>query len=389
LSNDKRNDALDTIYMDYNATTPIREEVLGVMNQVARQCYGNPSSAHLPGRMSKACVEDARRKVAESLGAEPSEICFTNGGSESVNLAIKGSAATRKSGHIITVCIEHSAVRNSCFYLAEQGFEVTCLAVDRGGHVDPRTVEGAIRPDTFLVTVMWANNEAGQIQPVQEIAQITRSRNILFHTDAVQAFGKVPVSVKDVPVDLLSISGHKFYAPKGIGALYIRSGVELVPQVHGGGQEMRRRSGTENVVGAAAMGEACVLAVRDLEGIMPGLAKLRDNLEEGILTKVPDTRVSGDSSRRVPNTTNISFRGVEAGMLLRKLDEYGFAVSGASACASGANEPSTVLMNGMGLSREEAIGAVRLSLGRFSEESHVTKLLEVLPGVVRDLRTGC
>jgi cysteine desulfurase len=377
---------LETIYMDYNASTPIRDEVRELMNRVARECFGNPSSVHLPGRMSKACLDEARLRVAESIAADPSEICFTNGGSESVNLAIKGAAATRKTGHIITTCIEHSAVRNSCDYLKSQGFEVACLAVATGGYADPGVIEEAIRPDTFLITVMWANNEAGQIQPIEEIAEIARRHKVLLHTDAVQAFGKIPVNVRQTPVDLLSISGHKFYAPKGVGALYIRTGVELVPQVHGGGQEMKWRSGTENIVGVAAMGEACRLAVGELGELSARLARLRDMLEHGIVESVPDSKVSGDPSRRVPNTTNISFRSIEAGALLRRLDERGFAVSGASACASGKGEPSTVLMKGMGLSREEAIGAVRFSLGRESEETHITKLLEILPGIIQDLR---
>jgi len=372
--------------MDYNATTPIRAEVLDVVNRVLHRCFGNPSSVHLPGRESKACLEDARRKVAGSIGAEASEICFTSGGSESNNLAIKGAAAARQSGHIITTCIEHSAVRRSCRYLESQGFAVTCLPVDMGGYVEPGAIAAAIRPDTLLITVMWANNETGQIQPVEDIAQIARRSKVLFHTDAVQAFGKIAVDVKRVPVDLLSISGHKFYGPKGVGALYIRRGVELSPQIHGGGQETNLRSGTENVVGAAAMAEACRLAVKDLEGDSVWIAKLRDLLERRILEEVPDTKISGDPSRRVPNTTNISFRGVDAGRLLLKLDERGFAISGASACASGKNEPSTVLMEGMGLTQEEAMGAMRFSLGRYSQEAHITKLLKVLPNIVRDLR---
>lgn len=377
---------VSSIYMDYNATTPIRKEVLELMTRVARECFGNPSSTHVPGRMSKACLDDARRKVADSIGADPSEIFFTNGGSESDNLAIKGAAAARGSGHVILTCIEHSAVRMSCDYLAEQGFEVSCLAVDQGGYVDPAVIEKAIRKDTFLVTVMWANNETGQIQPVDEVSRITRKHGVLFHTDAVQAFGKISVDVSHPPVDLLSISAHKFYGPKGVGALYVRKGVDVAPMIHGGGQERNLRSGTENVVGIAAMGEACRLAVRDRDNDGARLEKLRDELERKILENVPDTRVSGDPTHRVPNTTNISFRGIEAGQLLAKLDEVGFAVSGASACASGKDKPSDVLMKGMGLSREEAMGAVRFSLGRYSEEAHITGILEVLPGIVQSLR---
>ncbi len=379
---------METIYMDYNATTPIREEVFERMVRVSRECYGNPSSGHLPGRMSKSCLEGARLLVAESLGADASEIVFTSGGSESDNLAIKGIAAGRTSGHIITTCIEHSAVRKSCECLEERGFDVSCLPVDRGGCVDPEIIRGAIRDDTFLITVMWANNEAGQVQPVADIAVIARENKVVFHTDAVQAFGKIPVDVKKTPVDLLSISGHKFYGPKGIGALYVRNGVGLAPEVHGGGQEMGLRSGTENVAAAAGLGEACRLAVRDLAKTADRLSGLRDRLEDGVLGRIPDTRVSGDRERRVPNTTNISFLGVEAQRLVQRLDESSIAVSGASACASGSAEPSPVLMRGMGLSRDEAIGALRFSLGRHSELSHVERLLEVLPGMVEDLRGG-
>jgi cysteine desulfurase len=342
----------------------------------------------LPGRLSKACLEDARRKVAVSLGADASEIVFTNSGSESVNLAIKGVASGRTSGHIITTCVEHAAVRKSCEYLESRGFEVSCLPVDGAGCADPEVIRGAIRDDTFLISLMWANNEAGQIQPVAEISQIAKDHKVMFHTDAVQAFGKVPIDVRKTPVDLLSMSGHKFYAPKGIGALYIRNGVRLSPEVHGGGQEMGIRSGTENVAAAAALGEACRLAVRDLDEIATRLSALRDSLEKGILERVPDTQVSGDPDRRVPNTTNISFPGIEAPRLIQQLDESGIAVSGASACVSDIVEPSQVLMRGMGLSREQAIGAVRFSLGRHSEESHVERVLEVLPGIAANLRHG-
>lgn len=379
---------METIYMDYNATTPVREEVLELMARVTRECYGNPSSVHLPGRMSRACIEDARRKVAASLNASQEEIFFTSGGSEGDNLAVKGIAALHETGHIISTCIEHSAVRRSCDDLARRGYDVTCMPVDKAGYVDPAAVEEAIRDDTILITLMWANNETGQIQPVADVAKIARSRGVPFHTDAVQAFGKIAVDVAEVPVDLLAISGHKFYAPKGVGALFVRKGVKLAAQVHGGGQERGMRSGTENVAGIAALGEACRLAVRDLESELRRIEPLRDALERGILASVPRTRVNGDRGRRVPNTTNISFDGVEAGPLIRRLDEEGFAVSGASACASGKNQPSTVLVQGMGLSPEEAMGALRFSLGRASEAAHVTGLLDVLPGIVAGLRTA-
>jgi cysteine desulfurase len=377
---------METIYMDYNATTPVREEVLDLMDRLSREVFGNPSSVHLAGRMARACLEDARRKVAARIGAKPEEVYFTSGGSESDNLAIKGAAGLRKTGHIVTTCIEHSAVRRSCEYLASVGFKVTCVPSNGSGYVDPGVLEEAIRPDTFLITMMWANNETGQIQPVEEVARIARRHKVLFHTDAVQAFGKIPVDVGAVPVDLLAISGHKFYAPKGIGALFVRSGVKLAPQIHGGEQEHKLRSGTESVVAAAALAEACRLAVHDLPETQKRLGKLRDKLEHGILQRVPDTKVVGDPARRVANTSNIAFRGVESSYLIQKMDEHGFAISGASACASGQNTPSTVLMKGMGLTREEAAGAIRLSLGRHTDESHIKKFLEVIPAVVEELR---
>lgn len=372
--------------MDYNATTPVRDEVIELMVRVTRECYGNPSSIHLAGRMSKACIEDARRKVAEAIGASAEEICFTNGGSESDNLAIKGAAEACGRGHIINTCIEHSAVKKACAHLETIGFGVSCLPVDRGGYVVPGDIEDAIRDDTVLISVMWANNEAGQIQPVEDVADIARRKGVLFHTDAVQAFGKIPVDVRRVPVDLLSISAHKFYGPKGVGALYIRGGVKVVAQVDGGGQEMGLRSGTENVAGIAGMAEACRLAVRDLDKDSRRLTELRDSLEREILDRVPDTVVSGDPARRVPNTTNISFRGIESGRLIVKMDELGFALSGASACTSGKNQPSDVLMKGMGLTREEAIGAIRFSLGRNTTQDQVLRLLDALPAVVEELR---
>jgi cysteine desulfurase len=379
---------METIYMDYNASTPIRDEVLEVMFKVGREYYGNPSSAHVLGRMSKACIEDARRKVAESLGADVDEICFTTGGSEGDNLAIKGMCDGRTSGHIISTCIEHSAVRNSCEHMRSCGFEITCLPVHHSGIVDPQLIADEVRDDTCLITAMWANNEAGQIQPVEEIAGIAREHEVPFFTDAVQAFGKIPVNVKQTPVDLLAISGHKFYGPKGVGALYIRNGTKLTPQIHGGGQEMGLRSGTESVVAIAALGEACRLAVRDLAEDAARIVTLRDKLEAGILNLVPDTKRSGAQSPRVPNTSNIAFRDIEAPRLVQKLDEAGFAASGASACASGKAEPSAVLMKGMGLTRDEAAGAIRFSLGRLNTEADVDQLLAVLPGIVSELRTS-
>jgi len=377
---------VEAIYMDYNATTPVHKNVMELANRVTLECIGNPSSLHILGRMSRACIDDARRKIAVSLGCDADEICFTTGGSEGNNLAIKGAAERRSSGHIISTCIEHSAVKRTCDYLGTQNYSVTCLPVDRMGCVNPRDVEEAIRDDTFLITMMWANNETGQIQPVEEVARIARAHDILFHTDAVQAFGKIPVNVRSVPVDLLAISGHKFYGPKGVGALYIRHGVELAAQIHGGGQEFGVRSGTENVAGCAALGEAARLCTSDLKKWAQKLGGLRDDLERGILERIPEASVNGDPVRRVPNTSNISFHGLDSSQLVRKLDEAGFAVSGGSACKAAIEGPSTVLTMGMGMSADEATGAIRFSLGQGSEAEHVAQLLEVLPGIVEELR---
>ena len=372
--------------MDYNATTPAGKEVLALINRITTECYGNPSSSHILGRMSRACLDDARRKVAVSLGCDDDEICFTMGGSESDNLAIKGVADGRSFGHIVSTCIEHSAVKRTCDYLATRNFTVTCLPVDRMGCVDPKHVEEAIRDDTFLITRMWANNETGQIQPVEEVARIARDRGITFHTDAVQAFGKIPVNVRSVPVDLLSISGHKIYGPKGVGVLYVRRGVKLVTQVHGGGQEQGLRSGTENVAGCAALGEACRLCTSGLDEWTQKVSGLRDELERGILERISETSVNGDPVRRVPNTSSISFHGVDSSQLVVRLDEAGFAVSGGSACKSTTEGPSTVLTIGMGLSADEAAGTIRFSLGHGSEASHIAALHEVMPGIVERLR---
>ena len=372
--------------MDYNATTPAHKEVLTLLSRIATECYGNPSSSHILGRMSRACIDDARRKVALSLGCDDDEIFFTAGGSESNSLAIKGVADGRSSGHIVSTCIEHSAVKRTCDYLATRNFTVTCLPVDRMGCVDPKDVEDAIQDDTFLITMMWANNETGQIQPVEEVARIARDRGITFHTDAVQAFGKIPVNVRSVPVDLLSISGHKIYGPKGVGVLYVRRGVKLVTQVHGGGQEQGLRSGTENVAGCAALGEACRLCTSGLDEWTQKVSGLRDELERGILERISETSVNGDPVRRVPNTSSISFHGVDSSQLVVRLDEAGFAVSGGSACKSTTEGPSTVLTIGMGLSADEAAGTIRFSLGHGSEASHIAALHEVMPGIVERLR---
>ncbi|NIM20622.1 MAG: aminotransferase class V-fold PLP-dependent enzyme [Candidatus Latescibacteria bacterium] len=377
---------MEEIYMDYNSTAPIRAEVCDVVEKTIRDCHANPSSLHLPGRRAKAVLDDAREKVAEALGARSSEIIFVSGGSESNNAAIKGIAWGRRGGHIITSAIEHPAVLETCRFLESRGFSVTYVGVGSSGRVDPEAVAEAVRDDTCLITIMWANNETGVIQPVDEIARIASEHGIVIHTDAVQAFGKVPVDVSGIPVGLLSISGHKVYAPKGVGVLYVRRGIVCEALVHGGGQERGMRSGTENLPGIAGMGEAASLAVREIKKEAPRLAKLRKKLETGILKKISGSRINGDHPERLPNTTNAAFPGAEGEAVLISLDELGIAASSASACAANHADASHVLL-AMGLSREDAEASMRFSLGKFSESRHIEKLLDLLPGIVERLRS--
>ncbi len=377
---------MQEIYMDYNATTPVREEVREVLEQAFWDCFANPSSLHLPGRKAKALMDSSRQKVAEAIGARRTEVIFTSGGSESVNLAIKGIAMKRTGGHLITSAIEHPCVIETCKFLESRGFEVTYLPVDGMGLIDPAGIEEAIRDDTCLISIMWANNETGVLQRVEKIGEIAASRGVPFHTDAVQVLGKLPIDAKSLPVDLLSISGHKVYAPKGIGALFVRSGVMIEPLIHGGGQERGLRSGTENLPAIAAMAEACRLAVNEMPAEAPRIQALRDALERRILDEVGASRVNGQTEARLPNTTNMTFPGAEGEAIVIGLDEAEIAASSASACAASHMEPSSVLL-AMGLSREEAEASIRLSLGKFSTEDHVERLLGVLPGIVERLRS--
>jgi cysteine desulfurase len=373
------------VYMDYNATTPVRTEAAEVLQRVAREGFGNPSSTHFAGRRAKTALDDSRERVAATIGARPGEVYFTSGGTESDNLAVKGVAALRGRGHIVTSTIEHPAVIRACRSLNPCDFDVTYLPVDVTGRIDPDAVDKAIRDDTILITIMWANNETGVVQPVEAIGDIAREKDVTFHTDAVQVYGKIPVDVRRIPVDLLTISGHKFCAPMGVGALYVRRGVKLEPIVHGGGQERRLRSGTENLPAIAAMAEAGDLACGERTVEWKRLAELRDRLESGILEVVPDAWVNGADAPRICNTSNICFARANGEAVLIGLDEERIAVSSASACAAGDDEPSHVLM-AMGLSRREAEDSMRFSLGRFSSDADVDRCLEVLPGVVGRIR---
>src|SRR5262245_12500202 len=358
------------------------------MTAVLREEFGNPSSVHHFGQQAKAAVDDARSEVAELTGADPSEVLFTSGGTEGDNIAIRGAAeALEPTGrkHLIASAIEHEAVLNTLKALARRGWRTTLLPVDQTGIVSPAALQQALADDTVLVSVMHANNEIGTIQPVAELARIAHERGALFHTDAVQSAGKIPVSVKALRVDMLSLSAHKFYGPKGVGALWIRRGLRVLPLLTGGRQERSRRAGTENVPGIVGMGAAARMASGKMEEEAPRLAALRDRLEAGVLHAVPGSTVNGSTDARVPNTTNISFDRIEAESLLIALDLEGIAVSTGSACSSGTLEPSHVL-KAMGLPAHRTQNSLRFSLGLFSTEEEVDRVVEVLPRLVEKLR---
>ena len=374
------------IYLDHAATTAADPAVVQAMLPFFTEVYGNASSVHAFGRESRRAVEEARRQVASALGAKASEIYFTCGGSESDNWALKGAAFAMKDKgrHIITSAIEHHAVLHTCQWLEKQGFTVTYLPVDAKGRVHPEDVENAITDETILISVMTANNEVGTLQPVEAIGQIARDRGILFHTDAVQAMGAVPVDVNTLHADLLSLSGHKFYGPKGIGVMYLRSGVHLDHFMHGGAQERGQRAGTENLAGIVGLGKAITLAQERMDDNLR-IAALRDRLQEGILSAVPDAFLNGDQEHRLPGNLNLCFPDVDGEALLLRLDLAGIAASGGSACTSGSVDPSHVLL-AMGLSHDHARSSLRFSLGRDNTEADVDAVLEVLPGIVQELR---
>ena len=377
------------IYLDHNATTPVDPLVVEVMTRALTEDFGNPSSVHYFGQQAKARVDDARGAVAALIGAEPSEIVFTSGGTEADNFAIRGAVeALEPSGrrHLITSGIEHEAVLNTFKALAKRGWKITMLPVDASGIVSPDALRAAITDDTALVSLMQANNEIGTIQPVAALAAIAHERGVLFHTDAVQSAGKIPVNVRALGVDLLSLSAHKFYGPKGIGVLWIRRGTRMVPFLMGGRQERSRRASTENVPGILGMGGAAGLARKKLADEATRVAGLRDRLEQRILTTVPRTAVNGARDPRVPNTTNISFERVEAESLLIALDLEGIAVSTGSACSSGTLEPSHVL-RAMGLPAHRTQSSIRFSLGAANTEEQIDRVAGLLPRVVEKLRS--
>ncbi len=379
------------LYLDYNATTPVDPAVLDAMLPFLAENFGNAGSIHTPGQRARAAVDAARESVAGLIGAEPNEIVFTSGGTEADNLAIFGAvaASTKPRKHVITTAIEHHAILHSCDELVREGVDVTVVPVRTGqdsqGIVDPEEIRRAIRPETVLISVMHANNELGTIQPIKEIAQIAREAGVCLHCDAVQSAGKVPLDVKELGVDLLSVSAHKFYGPKGVGALYIRTGRQIAPRAFGGHAERDRRAGTENVPGIVGIGKAADLARTLLQEDSARIRTLRDRLETSLLERIPNVRANGDRSRRVPNTSNLSFPGAGGEALLIALDLQGLACSTGAACSSGSTEPSHVLL-AAGLSHDDARSSLRFSLGRPSTAADIDRAIEIIPAVVGRIR---
>ena len=378
---------MDRIYLDNAATTAVSPEVLEAMMPYFCQVYGNPSSIHSTGRDARRAVDAARKQVAAAIGATAPEIYFTAGGSESDNWAIKGTAFAKRSkgNHIITSAIEHHAVLHTCKWLEKQGFEVTYLPVDEFGRVSPYDVEKAITDKTILISIMAANNEIGTLEPIAEIGRIAHEHGVLFHTDAVQAVGAIPLDVNAMNIDMLSMSGHKFHGPKGIGALYIRKGVRIDTFLHGGAQERGQRAGTENLAGIVGIGKAIELATQQMAENAARMTRLRDRLIDGILTTIPDVRLNGHRTERLPNNVNVSIRYIEGEAMLLRLDLAGIAGSSGSACTSGSLDPSHVLL-AIGLPHEIAHGSLRLTLGTDSTDADVDAVLEALPKIVSDLR---
>lgn len=374
-------------YFDNAATTQVRPEVAEAMIPYLTESFGNPSSIYKIAQKNKNAVEHAREQVANAINAGVNEIYFTGGGSEADNWAIKGVAESygNKGKHIITSCIEHHAVLHTCEYLETKGYEVTYLPVDEYGMISLDDLKNAIREDTILITIMFANNEIGTIEPIAEIGKIAHEHGILFHTDAVQAVGHIEIDVKAINIDMLSMSGHKFYGPKGIGALYIKKGIKLNPLIHGGAQERRRRAGTENVPGIVGMGLAIELAVKELPEELPRLTALRDKLINEILEKVPYSRLNGHPVKRLPGNANISFEFIEGEGILLLLDYKGICASSGSACTSGSLDPSHVLL-AIGLPHEKAHGSVRLTIGHFTTEEQVDYVIKEIPPIIDRLR---
>lgn len=376
---------MNTVYFDHAATTPVDPQVLEAMLPFFGERYGNPSELHRLGREARAAVEDARTQVAAALGAGDKEIVFTGGGTESDNLALFGYLARFQPGHLIVSAVEHPAVMEAARALNRLGWAVDFVPVDGDGVLDVDAYERAFRDDTRLASVMFANNVVGTVQPVAELARIAHEKGAVFHTDAVQAVGSLPIDVAELGVDMLSLSGHKLYGPKGIGALYVKRGTRLQPILHGGGHERRLRSGTENVPGIVGLGVALALAAEQLAEVRPRLESLRDRLAAGVLERIPEVTYLGHPTQRLPGNVAFSVRYVEGESMLLQLDAKGFMVSSGSACASGSLEPSHVVL-ALGLRAEDAHGSMRISLGRENREEEVDAFLEAFPPIVDKLR---
>ncbi|MDP2157287.1 MAG: cysteine desulfurase NifS [Nitrospirota bacterium] len=377
---------MTTIYLDNNATTRTAPEVFEAMKPYLTEFYGNPSSMHTFGGQVHKKIEDARQQVAALINAEPEEILFTSCGTESDNTALMSAVETTpEKRHLITTRVEHPAVLNFCRHLGRKGFRTTYLPVNALGQLDPAALDHAVNDDTVLVSIMFANNETGVIFPVETIAPRLFEQGILFHTDAVQAAGKIPLDVRKTPIAMLTISGHKLHAPKGIGALYVRKGTRFHPYILGGHQEHGRRAGTENVASIIGFGKAAELARTNLAAEITHLSRLRDRLEQGLLNACPHARVNGDITRRLPNTANISFEYIEGEAILLRLNEYGICASSGSACTSGSLEPSHVL-RAMGVPYTAVHGSIRFSLSRYNSDKDIDTVLEVMPSIIQELR---
>jgi cysteine desulfurase len=374
------------VYLDNNATTKVATEVMQEMLPFFSDLYGNPSSMHTFGGQVHRKIEHSRESVASLIGALPEEIIFTGCGTESDNTALMSAVESfPRKKHVITTRVEHPAVLNFCRHLGRKGCRITYIPVNSLGQLDMDMLLKSIDDDTALVSIMYANNETGVIFPITEIAELLRERGVLFHSDAVQAVGKIPIDLKTLPVDMLSLSGHKLHAPKGIGALYVRKGTRFSPYIIGGHQENGRRAGTENVASIIGLGKACELARKHQEEEMQYLSGLRDRLESGLLKCCPDVRVNGDVNNRLPNTTNISFEYVEGEAILLRLNEYNVCASSGSACTSGALEPSHVL-RAMGVPYTAVHGSIRFSLSRYNTKEEIEKVIELMPPIIKDLR---
>lgn len=376
-----------TYYFDNAATTKISKEVIDSMQPYLNEIYGNASSIYSIGRETKKAIEVAREKVAKAINADSNEIYFSGSGTEADNWAIKGIAFANqhKGKHIITTNIEHHAVLHTCEYLEKFGFETTYVPVKENGIVDVNDIKGATREDTILISVMLANNEIGTIQPIKEIGELAKEKNIYFHTDAVQTIGNIPVDVKELNVDLLSLSAHKFHGPKGVGVLYIRDGVNIDNLLHGGGQEKRRRASTENIAGIVGLGTAIEIATKDIPKKAEYLKTLREKTINGLTENIPEIIVNGDREKRLPGNVNVCFKYIEGESILLHLDQYGICASSGSACTSGSLEPSHVLL-AIGLPHEIAHGSLRLSFSEENTEEEVDYLLEKLPPIIKNLR---